>query len=105
MPQIEFIDRLWTFQLRAERGTQSALCRKPLVSAALGARRSCEQQRQVPATHPCLVQTVQKPVKIPQVQSSVPVEVPQVLSSIPRLWRRRWVSFSAFLRHFLDFVF
>ena len=34
-PQIQFIDRLWTFQLRTERGTRSALC---------NGRRSCEQQ-------------------------------------------------------------
>ena len=26
LPQIQFIDRLWTFQLRAERGTHSANC-------------------------------------------------------------------------------
>ena len=53
-PQIQFIDRSWTFQLRTERGTHSALC---------NGRRSCEQQRQVPAAHPCLVQAVEKTVE------------------------------------------
>ena len=51
---IQFINRLWTFQLRTER-CYSALC---------SGRRSCEQQRQVPAVHPSLVQALQKTVEI-----------------------------------------
>ena len=76
---------------RREVYAQCKLCRKPLVSTAIGGRHSCEQQRQVPAAHPCLVQTV---------QSSVPVEVPRIRSSISRLWRRGVGVFSPFLLFF-----
>ena len=71
LPQIQFIDRLWAFRLRTERGTHSAkLLRKPEIPQVHYAVFDVpgEQQRQVPAAHPCLVQTVQKSVEIPQVQ-------------------------------------